>query len=202
MGQYENARADYLRAADKYVKDRDWSSAAYCYKQLVELAPTDRENWNKVAILLITINNAAEYQAQCQAMLQRLHSTTTDPQEANMAAWICALAPAELAGTEGPARLNVALTLANFAVGKATTPQARANYLNTRGAVHYRRGDWQLAINDFTESIKQWPDNPANVDNWVFLAMAHARNAYLNRAARSGVGLFSIGAITRTRRSG
>ena len=133
------------------------------------------------------LDEAAKYRDACAAMVGKF-GETDDPMAANFAAWTCALAPDAVDDYEP------VLALAT----KAVEAQPDSDqFLNTLGAILYRAGRHDEAIERLTELDRRRETADGDVQSspaytWYFLAMAHqkAGNAeqareYLNKANQS-----------------
>jgi tetratricopeptide (TPR) repeat protein len=120
------------------------------------------------ALLCLLFEDHAKYHESCRTMLERL-ADVDDPLAANFAAWTCALLP------HGVDDYSPAIALAASAT--AARPENH-QFLNTQGAVLYRAGRHQEALDMFTEldGRRNEPNATANSSpayTWYFLAMTH-----------------------------
>jgi tetratricopeptide (TPR) repeat protein len=120
------------------------------------------------------------YRSDCAAMLDRF-AQTEDAGAAEWVAWTCALAP------DAVADLPDAVALATKAL--ETDPKS-SRYLDTLGAILYRAGRLEEAIQRLTEAdrLVQDPADPKLLDSpaytWYFLAMAQQANGHDEEAKR------------------
>src|SRR5262249_25106086 len=99
---------------------------------------------------------------------KELEKLPFNPVTANGAVWLCCLAP----GAASDYKSLVAM--AQRAVQESPTPLGRAYCLNTLGAILYRAGRYQEALDSLKEGLAQQKSDGIPHD-WVFLAMAHHR---------------------------
>jgi tetratricopeptide (TPR) repeat protein len=115
------------------------------------------------ALACLKAGDLEGYRSVCEVSLVEaaLHG---GPNEANEAAWLCALKPGALTD---PGR---AVKLAEVALAGGSH-ETRAIYLNTLGAVLFRAKRHREAISKLNESIKL--TSGGGFDDWVFLGFAH-----------------------------
>ncbi|HEV3255855.1 MAG TPA: tetratricopeptide repeat protein, partial [Gemmataceae bacterium] len=150
-----------------------WHKAVVDYAKVVELQPDDPVDWERFALLLVQVGDAAGYRKACAGMLERF-GQTKDPLTANNAAWPCALAPGSVADPTRP------LALAEQAV--RSNPGASA-HLNTLGATLYRAGRFEESVRRFKEAVKV-QGQEGTPGAWLFLAMAHQRLGHAEEARK------------------
>jgi tetratricopeptide (TPR) repeat protein len=122
---------------------------------------------------------AGELDQLCRArsdLLDRF-GPTTNPMEANGAAWSAALAPGLDAHAEALVRM------AELAVNGDSIDFWKTDYLNTLGAALYRAARFEDAIRRLEEGI-QLRNGISLPQNWVFLALAHHRLGHRDDARR------------------
>jgi tetratricopeptide (TPR) repeat protein len=183
MGQAANAIADCTTAlsinaeyagalslrAHLYAHARRWEEAAADYARAIQLG-SGPEDWRGHAQALLAKGDIAAYRALCTDAVRRVDASAP-PEEANKAAWTCALS------AEAIPVLPEALRLAERAV--AARPSF-TSYLTTLGALLYRDGKYEAAVSRLTES-ESFKSGP---ENWLFLAMAHQRLGNAEEARR------------------
>jgi tetratricopeptide (TPR) repeat protein len=198
LGDFGAAVDDFSKALELHPPCRSalsWRCAAYLRLGQLDKARDDvaalRETKAKDyyrhyehAVLCLALNDEAEYRDSCQTMLDAL-SEIDDPMAANFVAWACALAPDAVDDYEP------VLACAKKAV--EARPESD-QFLNTLGAILYRAGRNDQAIERLTELDQRRETADGTVQSspaytWYFLAMAHqkASNAeqpreYLNKA--------------------
>jgi tetratricopeptide (TPR) repeat protein len=119
------------------------------------------------------LNRLAAYRDACRELVRRF-GETENPVTANNVAWACALGP------DAVADLKRCVKLAERAV--ADDPNDYA-CLNTLGAILYRAGAVEAAIDKLNEAMKTQGEGGTYGD-WLFLAMAHHRLDHPEEAAR------------------
>jgi eukaryotic-like serine/threonine-protein kinase len=110
------------------------------------------------------------------AALVRAHGRSEDPATANSLAWYCALAPTAISDSASP------VILAERALDGFDADTKHAA-LNTLGAVLYRAGRFQEAIQRLEEAKTARKDADEPLD-WPFLALAHHRLGHREEARR------------------
>jgi WD40 repeat protein/serine/threonine protein kinase/tetratricopeptide (TPR) repeat protein len=162
-----------MQLAQLRASEGDWSQAA----QLYGLA-ADRGAPSGMALALASIRagNQARYRQACKAALAAASADSALLEQANQAAWLCALAPGAVDN------YTAAIKLAETAVAGAP-PEIRAGYLNTLGAVLYRAGRYREAIDRLREGMKLSHSGPSGED-WVFLGLAHLSLGETDEAKR------------------
>jgi tetratricopeptide (TPR) repeat protein len=169
----------HYRRGRVYAELGQWEMAAADYQRAAELYPPEPERWCEHAGVLLLAGKHKPYRELCDRVLEMVRKGNTlggirivvtfqsvGARTAYLAARTCVLAPDAI---EDPAR---AVRLAEQAV--AADPPC-AWYLHTLGMAHYRAGDFDQAIQRLRESIDAKPAWPANVTNWLGLAMAYHR---------------------------
>jgi len=177
----------YIARAGAYLEKSDFDRAAADLSKAIEMAPDEASFWYWRGLARMGAGRLDEYRKGCAAMLQHF-GQTEDAQAAHWAAWTCALAPDAVADSSRPVAL---------ARNAAKSDPTSIQYLVTHGAVLYRAGRLQQAIQRLTEADRLVPDptkrpqmSPAYT--WFFLGMAHHRlghgdeaKNYLEKAVRS-----------------
>jgi tRNA A-37 threonylcarbamoyl transferase component Bud32 len=162
-----------LARADASARQGRWDEAAAYFDQASQQGQLTLQVWNHYALVCLRRGDQAGYRSICQ---ERLKAAGPNPSgdDANYIAWICALGP------DGAADFTRPVHLAETAAANAA-PQAKHNILNTVGAVLYRAGLYQEAIDRLNEGMNSNAGQGVVLD-WVFLAMANHR---LGRAAEA-----------------
>jgi WD40 repeat protein/serine/threonine protein kinase len=155
---------------DAYANLGMWKSALEDFQK--QLAGHDQlELARKKAYILLAEGQEQEYR-RLVAKLLKEYAGTVETTVANLVAWQCALL------SEGVGDWRPVEELAKRA---AESKISDGNYLNTYGAVLYRAGRHQEAIQTLTSSIKN--NGPeGDVTDWIFLAMAHHRLGHADEA--------------------
>jgi tRNA A-37 threonylcarbamoyl transferase component Bud32 len=165
--------AESLERADTSARQGRWDEAAAYFDQASQQGQLTLPAWTHDALVCLRRGDQVGYRSICQ---ERLKAAGPNPtvDDANSIAWICALGP------EGTDDFSLPIHLAETAAAKAQ-PSARHNILNTAGAVLYRAGLCQQAIDRLNGGINANAGQGVVLD-WVFLAMANRR---LGRAAEA-----------------
>jgi tetratricopeptide (TPR) repeat protein len=160
-----------LVRADAAARQGGWDEAAAYYDQAARQGTLSLQAWTHYAVACLRRGDQLRYHGICQERLKAAGpSPTVD--DGNSIAWICALGPG---GTDD---FTLPVHLAETAAANAA-PGARHNILNTVGAVLFRAGLYQQAIDRLDEGMKA-NGGQGTVQDWIFLAMANHR---LGRAA-------------------
>jgi tetratricopeptide (TPR) repeat protein len=154
--------------AEALLLSGDWEAARNEFKQLLDVQEAViRASWYQYA------DDPAGYRRYCEKMLAPVEVDKMPTMHANSAAWMCSMGPNALED------YTKARQLAEKAVAEAD-PGAKPSYLNTLGALLYRMGSDQEAIDRLMEAEKI----ESNAFNWPFLAMAHQRLGHREEALR------------------
>jgi tetratricopeptide (TPR) repeat protein len=111
---------------------------------------------------LILAGKMDEFHAYCQKTILAENGNPADARTANNIAWLSVLTPNAVPD------YSAAIELAKIGVVE-TNDDDRANFLNTLGAVEFRAGHPQEAI----EALQGAEHIQSDPFNWVFLAMAY-----------------------------
>jgi tetratricopeptide (TPR) repeat protein len=141
-----------------------WDMASKLYAQATEAPNPASWVYSRRALLCLHLGDRAGYATACSAVVQRF-GKSQNPNDANSAAWTCALGPGSLP------ELQPAVEVARRAVG--ADPKNWA-VRNTLGAILYRAGHDAEAVKELNESIKLNRAGGTAID-FLFLAMAHHR---------------------------
>ncbi len=158
----------------------DWPRAALLLRRGLDLSTDITQSLAvayDLAVTLVTLGDLEGYQALCTRAVAKVDSTS-DPSLDNLAAWICVLAPQAGADTA-----LAAVKLAESAVAATTSDSERANVLNTLGAVLYRAGRFDEAIDRLMEGVRYRGGDTLPHD-LAFLALAHFQKGQPAEAAR------------------
>jgi WD40 repeat protein len=178
----EAARARPLNATVRYALARlhvergHPDQAVATVAEAVRLMPDDGQLRGCLAAVLLEAGDRAGWLRSTATALDRFGATIA-PSTANEIAWACALGPE---ATTDPA---VPVRLAELAVRGAGGSIDKANYLNTLGAVLYRAGHYEEAIDRLEEGIRL-RGGASLPQDWEFLAMAHHRLGHRHEARR------------------
>jgi len=183
LKQWDKAAADFSKAielepdnhhrwsgrANTYFQMERWDEAIADLTKAIELEPGNSYYWYHLALAELGSGNVKRYRSTCVTMLS-LFEGTDDPTSTHWMAWTCVLAP------DAVEDFDRVVELAEFTVEKGgKTDQNR----NTLGAILYRAGRLEDAVEKLTELTNTWdqteqlstPISPAYT--WFLLAMAH-----------------------------
>ncbi len=157
-----------LRLVEVYARKGQWQRAASLLgeKQQKGPAPLSLNLAYQHAIALLQAGDAVGYQKLCAGLLQATAQAKLSPSAANSVAWATALGPAGVADYEPVIRY------AEQAVAAARGAQSKHLVLNTLGAVLYRAGRHQEAIQRLEEAVTL-DQGKGVIQDWLFLAMAN-----------------------------
>jgi tetratricopeptide (TPR) repeat protein len=154
--------------AEAVLLSGDWEQGRHEYRDLLGTEePVIR------ATRLQFEEDANGYRKHCERWITPIDVSRIPVQNANNAAWMCALGPDALSD------FTKVRQLAEKAVAGASVDE-KPNHLNTLGAVLYRMGEDKAAIEQLTESDRL-NENPFN---WAFLALAQQRLGNKDEALR------------------
>jgi WD40 repeat protein/tRNA A-37 threonylcarbamoyl transferase component Bud32/Flp pilus assembly protein TadD len=158
----------YLRRGNACLQLGEYRQAADDYSKAIDLGRVTAEIASRHALLCLGARDPASYRQSCMRMLQRF-GKPKESTEAYLMAWACAMAPGAVADPMQPVHL----------AERAVKLQRGWYYLDALGAVYYRAGQYENAIQRLNEWIKeqsrQLPRSVASWKQWAFLAMAHHR---------------------------
>jgi serine/threonine protein kinase/WD40 repeat protein/Flp pilus assembly protein TadD len=152
----------------------EWDLAESHFKTATDrLSPGSVAVWEARAWLSLRRGDQESYRRVCADLLDR-HARVTEPDQANVVAWTCAIAPSE--------RIDRAraMLLADMAVWRQ--PDER-NYLHTLACVLYRRGRYAEAARLLARSVAKHGKG-GDVWDHLFLAMAHQKLGRPDEARR------------------
>ena len=141
---------------------------------MLELGPSWLTHY-QLALCQASAGDVAGYRKTCQAMVE-FFADSEKAVELNFAAWTAVLAPDALEDYEP------AIQAAQAAVKKSS---GDAQYLKTLGAILYRAGQADRAIEELTklaESSNEEQSKASPAYGWYFLAMAHQAVGNINEA--------------------
>ncbi len=160
-----------------YARRADMHAATADYNQAIQLEPDNADTRYQLALAKLAADDDGGYRRACAEMLEHF-AGTEDSDAARWVAWACVLAPDAVDGFSSP------VALAEKAV--ESDPKS-VSYVNTHGAVLYRAGRVEEAIQRLTEADKLFEDADSNSKSspaytWYFLAMAHHANGQSEEA--------------------
>jgi tetratricopeptide (TPR) repeat protein len=154
-----------LRLAEVFARRGQWERAAALLGEARQKGPAPLDLVHLQAMALLQAGDTAGYRRLCTGLLRAAAQAGLSPLSANTIAWTCTLGPGAVEDY-GPA-----VTLAEQAVA-AARGEARHLFLNTLGAVLYRAGRYQEALERLNEAVAA-KEGTGVVQDWLFLAMVH-----------------------------
>ena len=154
------------RLAEEHAGRGAWDQAATAYAQAEQRGRCLATTWHKHALVLLKLGDRAGYTQLCTKTFDA-EKQTPYPDLANNLAWVCALGPDAV--TDYPPLVHLAERVVS-----GVRPHGKVGALNTLGAVLYRAGRFQDAIDRLNEGIKL-SKGAATAYDWLFMAMAHQR---------------------------
>jgi len=154
------------RLADEYAGRGQWRKAATTYTKACEGGACPFFFWESQALVYLKAGDQRAYQRLCAGLDEGVRELPY-PAVAYAAAWVCALAPGAVSDYRRP------VALAEEAV-RGAPPKVKPGFLKAWGAILYRAGRFQEAVERLNESVKAGKGQTA-VQCWCFLAMAHFR---------------------------
>ncbi len=159
-----NATTDDSQRAQIMASNGQWGIAAAAFGSAVEHEP-DNVSFRYHHMLCLLENGDLPAYRQAAKNLLTKFGKATDPNKANNAAWYCVLGADALPDLNAPVRMAEA-ALAAFG------PEDKRVALNTLGAVLYRAGRLDEAIQRLEESVRT--NGGVGVpQDWAFLVMAY-----------------------------
>jgi tetratricopeptide (TPR) repeat protein len=153
----------------------EWGEAA---RLLALAAERGRRQRAVHALACLKAGDHDGYRRVCEAGLSSVSKDRAGFEEANEAAWACALAPGATADYVR------AVELAEHAVAVSPS-EARPGYLNTLGAVLYRAGRHREAVVQLREAVRLNGSSPGGTaEDWIFLALAYHALGEVEEASR------------------
>jgi tetratricopeptide (TPR) repeat protein len=119
------------------------------------------------ALVQLKSGDEVGYRDLCADLVEPI-AGDIDPSFTNAIAWLCAVGPAAEADAQRAATA-IEQVLADI---PADAKDVRYSLLNTLGAVLYRAGSYQQAIDRFNEGLALH-GSKGQLQDWIFLAMAH-----------------------------
>ena len=137
---------------------------------------------------LLSMNDVAGYRALCKQAMEHFGGKNSSAENANFAAWTCAIGPTGLSDYEP------ALRIAQRAVAQAdamsgTTAELKMNAQwanrNTLAALLYRAGQYQAAITELErcEAMPRVFDNNDRFGDFILLALCYLRKGDATQGA-------------------
>jgi Flp pilus assembly protein TadD len=141
------------------------------FARAVELGAAEPTFREIEAALRAAAGDLAAYRRFCAEEVATVGSAP-DPETANSAAWVCTYAP------DTVAEWKPVVDLVEKAL--ASNPNDWT-YLSTQGAVLYRAGRFDAAIERLSVAVKNFGER-GTIWNWLFLALAHSRLGHMDEA--------------------
>jgi tetratricopeptide (TPR) repeat protein len=156
-----------------------FQDAKEAYKLAIKYQPDNANLHYFLALIQLATGRRDDYRQDCAAMLQRFGQTDI-VSNGYWTAWTCALAPEAVADWSKP------IALADKA---AKDKPKLTQYLNTLGALLYRAGRYEEAVQWLNEANRLVSDPTEKAETspaftWFFLAMAHQRLGHREQARR------------------
>jgi serine/threonine protein kinase/tetratricopeptide (TPR) repeat protein len=151
----------YHRGGRSLAQTRRYKDAIAAYRQSIKQNPGFFWNWQDLVHCELALGDLTSYRGTCRQMLRQFRDAK-DPVDANNVAWTAVLAADTIADYH---RLEKAMQPLLDARNAGWT------YLNTYGALLYRKGDYRGAVNYLRKSIAA-QKNVGSWSDWVFVAMA------------------------------
>jgi tetratricopeptide (TPR) repeat protein len=164
-----------MQLGEEHASGGQWDRTAVVCKLATERGPCAFWVWPRCALAALKVHDAAQYRKVCTVAVQQA-GQTSGSSIANLAAWTCSLGPS------GVADYGPVVALAEQAV-KTAGPSDRQAVLNTAGAILYRAGRFQEAIQRLNEGIKVG-GGQGEVHDWIFLAMAYHQSGETDQARK------------------
>ena len=158
-----------VQEGDRLARQGRWDKAAV-YLSAIEHGAPGAEPWTRLAMVQLAMGDHAKYVTTCRSLVEKFSAAEATPKTANNVAWSCALGPAALAD------YAPAVQLAKLAAGSS-----EQNRLNTLGAILFRAGRTQEAIEQLSRSVAAHGVGGTHYDA-LFLAMAHHRLGHADEA--------------------
>ncbi len=192
LGRHQEAIADESKAIeidpqrdDAYagrglsrVELEDWDAAERDFLHAIELDPAYSGILPYESLLLLARGSNEQHRLLSERILREF-DPASDVTMAGWALWTCTLLPDAFANSTD------ANTYAKEVVARASEHE-RGRHLRTLGAVLYRAGQTQAALDTLMHSEQrqqQIPDHLASpASTWYFLAMAHQQAAHMDEA--------------------
>ena len=173
LGEKDYATIGFMeKLASLYINEGRYEEAEQVYVKAVELYPDTAYNWSKIALLQLYTGDSEGYRKTCDWMLD--HFTQRESLDnafgPTWTCWVCVLAPDVVEDFVEVIKLAER--------GVARSNNTALDRLN-RGAILYRAGRFEEAIEKLEELVAPWEKTgqvPVMISPafaWFFLAMAH-----------------------------
>ncbi len=156
---------DYIKVGRSRAQQGHWVVAAANYAKAFELAEPARPLfWFEHAYLRLQVGDHEGYRKLCRRMCER-YDQSNKQWGSILVAHTCVLAPGAL---DDPSQVVV---LAEQRLAR-TGPKDRWS-LQVAGLAYYRASKYEQAATILTQAVKDHPDFPHNLINWLILSMTH-----------------------------
>ncbi len=156
---------DHIQVGRVHAQQENWVVAAGHFAKAFELEEPERPLfWFEHAYLRLQVGDHEGYQKLCRRMHERHHQSKKQ-WASILVAHTCVLAPGAL---DDPSEV-VALAEQRLA---RTGPKDRWSH-QVAGFAYYRAGKYEKAATILTQAVKDHPDFPHNLINWLILSMAY-----------------------------
>jgi WD40 repeat protein/Flp pilus assembly protein TadD len=159
----------YRGYASGELRQNDRSAADYA--RALKLGAAQYSFWGMEVALRVAAGDLSGYRKRC-AEERAAVGGSPDPDTANTVAWTCTYAPDAVSDWAPVVDLSEKALAAN---------PKDWNYLTTQGAVLYRAGRFDAAIERLGIAIKTYGER-GTIWDWLFLAMAHSRLGHTDEA--------------------
>ncbi len=171
----------FMMRAEGHAAQEQWEPAAADLIKAIALLPRLASGYERLAAVRLKQNQAEEYRRVCAQLVERAQG---DDSIAGTAAWACALHPSSMSDPQ------VAVDLAKLTLARRPTPYYD---LNTLGAVLYRAGNYEQALEYIRQSRSAYfqaaslshaqglpnaaimPIQDGRPVDWLFLAMINEK---------------------------
>ena len=161
---------DTFEEGDRLARAERWHEALAAYLLAIERGAPGAGPWSRVAMARLALGDHKEYVAVCRLLLENFGAAGPCLKTANNIAWSCSLGPRALAD------YAPAVRLAELAAARSAQ-----NRLNTLGAILYRAGRIEEAIEQLGRSVAAHGAGGTHYDA-LFLAMANHRIGHAEEA--------------------
>jgi serine/threonine protein kinase/WD40 repeat protein len=152
------------RKGEELARSGRWREAAEEFESAICSGAPGPAPWSRLAMCRVALGDASAYREACERLMAEPWGPSPNPSTANAVAWACAL------GDGGLPDYSRAIALAEA----ANAGRIELNRLNTLGAVLYRAGRLERAIEALDRSVRAHGAGGTLYDAF-FLAMAHHR---------------------------
>jgi WD40 repeat protein/tRNA A-37 threonylcarbamoyl transferase component Bud32/tetratricopeptide (TPR) repeat protein len=163
------------RRADAYLELGRWKAAVTDYAKALELGAHSPGAWSRYAWLCWSLGDQSGYRKGCTGLLERYGRSASPVEESMMVVRSCVLAPNAVPDPMVPVHL---------AERAVQSVPSNGEYLCVLGALLYRAGKSELAVQRLEEGIKAHSSPGGRPRDWLILAMAHQRSGHAGEAKK------------------